>query len=109
MNLGGIKVSSLELEQVLDAHEAVYASAAVGVQPQGEGAEKLIVYVILDRDFERGQLVAELGSMLAENLNPLFKIHDLVVTEQLPRTASNKLMRRKLRSLYKGERKALAE
>ncbi len=109
MNLGGIKVSSLELERVLDAHEAVHASAAVGVQPQGEGAEKLIVYVILSRDLERGQLVAELSSMLAKNLNPLFKIHDLVVTEQLPRTASNKLMRRKLRSLYMREQKALAK
>ncbi len=48
-------------------------------------------------------------SMLAKNLNPLFKIHDLVVTKQLPRTASNKLMRRKLRSLYMREQKALAE
>ncbi len=81
----------------------------MGVQPQGEGAEKLIVYVILSRDLERGQLVAELSSMLTKNLNPLFKIHDLVVTEQLPRTASNKLMRRKLRSLYMREQKALAE
>ncbi len=87
----------------------MHASAAVGVRPQGEGAEKLIVYVILSRDCERGQLVAELSSVLAKNLNPLFKMCDLVVTEQLPRTASNKLMRRKLRSLYKGEQNALAE
>ncbi len=38
--------------------------------------------------------------MIAKKLNPLFKIHDLVTTDELPRTASNKLMRRTLRARY---------
>ncbi len=67
MNLGGIKVSSLELERVVDAHEAVYESAAVGVQPEGEGADKLVVYVIPAREVDTGRLAAELGKMLAES------------------------------------------
>ncbi len=100
MNLGGVKVSSLELEQVLDGHEAVYESAAVGVQLGGEGVEKLIVYLVLARKYEAAQLKAELGSMIAKAVNPLFKIHDLVTTDELPRTASNKLMRRTLRAQY---------
>ena len=103
MNLGGVKVSSLELEQVLNGHEAVHESAAVGVQPGGEGAETLIVYVVLAREYEAAQLKAELGSMIAKTLNPLFKIHDLVPTGELPRTASNKLMRRTLRARYSRE------
>jgi acetyl-CoA synthetase len=37
---------------------------------------------------------------IKRNLNPLFKIHDLVLTEALPRTASNKVMRRVLRDQY---------
>ena len=45
-------------------------------------------------------LKQELGAQLAQKLNPLFKIHDLVLAEQLPRTASGKLMRRKLRARY---------
>ena len=100
MNLGGVKVSSLELEQVLNGHQAVYESAAVGVQLGGEGAETLIVYVVLAREYAATQLKAELGSMIAKKLNPLFKIHDLVPTGELPRTASNKLMRRTLRARY---------
>ena len=46
MNLGGIKVSPLELERIVDGHPAVYESAAVAVQPEGEGAERLVVFVV---------------------------------------------------------------
>jgi acetyl-CoA synthetase len=103
MNLGGIKVSSLELEQVLETHEAVYESAAIAVQPEGEGQEKLVVFVVLRTETEAETLKKELGKRIAKKLNPLFKIHDLVITGELPRTASNKLMRRKLRARYVGK------
>jgi len=100
MNLGGIKVSSLELERVLEHHPAVYEAAAVAVQPGGEGAEKLVVFAVLSDDAAQDELLRDLGKTLAKELNPLFKIHDLVVVDSLPRTASNKLMRRELRARY---------
>jgi acetyl-CoA synthetase len=100
MNLGGIKVSSLEIERVLEHHPAVYEAAAVAVQPGGEGAEKLVVFAVLSDEAEKDDLQRELGTTLGNELNPLFKIHDLVVVDSLPRTASNKLMRRTLRTKY---------
>ena len=100
MNLGGIKVSSLELERVLEHHADVFEAAAVAVQPGGEGAEKLVVFVVLSEDSERDVLLKELAATVAKRLNPLFKIHDLVIVDSLPRTASNKLMRRELRRQY---------
>jgi len=100
MNLGGIKVSSLELERVLDAHPAVFESAAVSIQPEGEGSEHLVVFVVPRGEADPSSLRAELGRLVAEHLNPLFKIHDLVLAADLPRTASNKLMRRELRARY---------
>lgn len=102
MNLGGIKVSSRELETVVDRHPEVFEAAAVSVQPEGEGAEKLVLFVHLTDgagvDTER--LRRELGREIAEHLNPLFKVHEVVVVDALPRTASNKLMRRELRRRY---------
>ncbi|MCZ6574418.1 MAG: AMP-binding protein [Planctomycetota bacterium] len=100
MNLGGIKVGSLELERVLNTHPGVYETAAVGVQPEGEGAERLVVYAVVRGSVDPDSLKQELGAQLAKKLNPLFKIYDLVPAEQLPRTASGKLMRRKLRARY---------
>jgi acetyl-CoA synthetase len=100
MNLGGIKVSSLELERVLEHHPSIYEAAAVAVQPGGEGAEKLVVFAVLSEKADKDELQRELGKTIASDLNPLFKLHDLVLVDSLPRTASNKLMRRELRRQY---------
>jgi acetyl-CoA synthetase len=100
MNLGGIKVSSLELERVLEHQPSVHEAAAVAVQPEGEGAEKLVVFAVLADEVARDELQRDLGKALASELNPLFKLHDLVIVDSLPRTASNKLMRRELRRRY---------
>ena len=102
MNLGGIKVSSIELERAVNDHPAVYESAAVGVPAAGGGAERLVVFVVARRPVDREALREELQSAIAAALNPLFKVHDVEVVEALPRTASNKIMRRQLRARYAG-------
>jgi acetyl-CoA synthetase len=59
-----------------------------------------VVYAIVNDDIPREKLLLELSRLISRNLNPLFKIHDLIITKSLPKTASNKLMRRELRSQY---------
>jgi acetyl-CoA synthetase len=100
MNLGGIKVGSLEIETTLDSHPSVAESAAVGVRPDGAGAERLVIFVRLADEIALDRLRQQLSEILARRLNPLFKIHDLIAVDELPRTASNKLIRRELRDRY---------
>ncbi|MCG6922628.1 MAG: AMP-binding protein [Acidobacteria bacterium] len=100
MNLGGIKVASLELERVVGTHAGVSECAAVAVPPEGGGPERLVLYVVLEDGGSPDGLERELGDRIARHLNPLFKIHDVVVVDALPRTASNKVMRRRLRDEY---------
>ena len=103
MNLGGIKVSSLELERCMDKHPRVYQSAAVAVLPPEGGADLLVVFVVPEAGDkpEPKALRSELQDLVKRELNPLYRIHDVVLVDALPRTASNKIMRRELRKAYK--------
>ncbi len=107
MNLGGIKVSPLELERVVDGHYAVYESAAVAVQPEGEGAERLVIFAVLKADCRKldpKSLKPELQSLVSSGLNPLFRIFRVAIVDELPHTESGKLVRRILRDQMKGKR-----
>ena len=59
-----------------------------------------MLYVVVEEEAAPADLKGELAKRIAEHLNPLFKIHDVVVAESVPRTASNKIMRRRLRADY---------
>ena len=97
MNLGGIKVSSIELEAVMNGHPGVSETAAVAVPEPGGGADRLVVFVV---GAGAPDLQADLQQRIKQRLNPLFRIHDVVVVDKLPRTPSNKVMRRELRADY---------
>ena len=101
MNLGGIKVSSVELERVAENHPAVYEAAAVGARVGSEAVTKLVVFVKLSEPVEPERLQQALQQRIGRELNPLFKIHELIVVDEFPRTASNKLIRRELRTRYR--------
>jgi acetyl-CoA synthetase len=102
MNLGGIKVSSAEIERVLNTVAGVAETAAVGVPPAAGGPSRLVIYAVLEADTEISteELHARFRQVIREHLNPLFRIHDVVLVDALPRTASNKTMRRVLRASY---------
>ena len=100
MNLGGIKVSSAEIERVLNAMEGVIETAAIAAPPPGGGPSLLVVYAVLEK---AGQVQPEMQQVIRRELNPLFKIHEVVAVGELPRTASNKVMRRVLRERYRVE------
>lgn len=96
MNLSGIKVSAAEIERVLAGVAGVGECAAVAVPDRGGGPDRLIVFAAPARSMP--DPLPALQRALAERLNPLFKIAEVRVVDALPRTASNKVMRRELRA-----------
>ncbi len=121
MNLGGIKVSSLELERAINLVPGVRESAAVACSLHG-GPDTLVVFLVLaDANTElpseaKNNLptgtnpaghsetddawLLKLNRVIREQLNPLFKVGQVCIVSQLPRTASNKILRRKLRDQW---------
>jgi len=93
---GGENVSPVEVEAVLLEHPAV-ADAAVTARADPEWGEALVALVV---PRERAGLEpAELRAFCAARLAP-FKVPKAIeLAEQLPRTASGKLLRRQLKGL----------
>jgi acetyl-CoA synthetase len=106
MNLGGIKVGSAEIERVVAGAPGAQEVAAICVAPPDGGPSQLIVCVGTGPSarMDAEKLQQTMQHAIKTRLNPLFKIHDVFVVDQLPRTASNKIMRRQLRTQYERQR-----
>ena len=103
MNLGGIKISSVEIERVLNNISGINETAAIAVKPSEGGPDLLVIYAVPAEETEIDAVTWQQKMQLAikNHLNPLFKIHKVILIASLPRTASNKILRRKLRDEYK--------
>eukprot|EP00536_Pseudo-nitzschia_multiseries_P001634 jgi/Psemu1/181537/e_gw1.21.18.1 len=109
MNIGGIKIGSVEIENVCNLVDNVLETAAIAVSERKGGPSKLVIYVVLKNDVdtegaevEKENLKTAMQTSIKTKLNPLFGISDVVIADSLPRTASNKVMRRVLRDNYSG-------
>ncbi|KAF3437940.1 hypothetical protein FNV43_RR20696 [Rhamnella rubrinervis] len=105
MNLGGIKVSSVEIERICNEVDArVLETAAIGVPPPGGGPEQLVIAVVFKDSNnpkpDLNQLRMSFNSAVQKKLNPLFRVSRIVPLQALPRTATNKVMRRILRQQF---------
>ena len=97
------KVASVELERaVLEAvGELVLEAAAIGAPTPGGGPEQLHLFVVprpgAAAVADEARLLSACQAAVRAQLNPLFKVERVIVVDSLPRTASNKVMRRVLR------------
>ncbi|WP_139956986.1 AMP-binding protein [Flavicella sediminum] len=103
MNLGGIKVSSVQIEALLNGLDFVTESAAIAVAPEEGGPSSLVVYYVEALEISKEEALNKVQKYIKTELNPLFKVVDLVKINNLPRTASNKIKRKELRLLYKSK------
>ncbi|BBN13889.1 protein MpACOS20 [Marchantia polymorpha subsp. ruderalis] len=101
MNLGGIKASAVEIERVCNtANERVLETAAIAIPPLGGGPEQLVIMAVLKDGptIPLETLRKQFATAISTKLTPLFKVSSVEVVSEFPRTASNKLLRRVLRS-----------
>ena len=105
MNLSAIKTSAVEIERTLNRLPNIQETAAIAVAAEDGGPKQLVIYAVLQQQTTENleQLKTMLQQAIKTTLNPLFKIADLIILEALPKTASNKIMRKELRANYRGK------
>lgn len=108
MNLGGIKVGSVEIETVVNSVPGITDTAAIGVPPKDGGPDRLVIFAVADKSAVRDQIKPQMQKAIKEKLNPLFHLHEVIFIDALPRTASNKVMHKDLRKQYQNTSESLA-
>jgi acetyl-CoA synthetase len=105
INLGGIKVGSAELERVILELGEISEVAVIGVPQRNGGPNRLIACVVVHAEErpDQSRLRTRIQEQISQKLSPLYKLNDVYLCAQLPRTASNKVMRRELRCMYERE------
>jgi benzoate-CoA ligase family protein len=99
MKVSGLYVSPAEVESVLASHPAVLESGVVGVL-DADGLVKPCAYVVLKNRFDEGEaLTNELKEYVKSKTQPHKYPRTIIFVEELPKTATGKIQRYKLRQM----------
>ncbi|WP_395694880.1 benzoate-CoA ligase family protein [Piscinibacter sp.] len=99
LKVSGIYVSPFEVEATLVQHPAVLEAAVIGV-PDAEGLTKTKAFVVLKAGAEATD--AELKAFVKDKLAPYKYPRQIAFVADLPKTATGKIQRFKLRELEQG-------
>ena len=103
MNISGHRISTTEVEHALVGNPAVAEAAVVGAADDTTG-QAIVAFVTLKGDLvktdeESVAVVAELRETVATSIGPIAKPRQIILTPELPKTRSGKIMRRLLRDV----------
>ena len=102
MNVAGHRLSTYEIESALVDHPAVAESAVVS-RPDPIVGEAIVAFVTLKAAFHGDEaLIMELREHVATKIGKIARPHSIVLTDDLPKTRSGKIMRRLLRDVAHG-------
>jgi len=105
INVSGHRLSTIEVESALVAHDAVCEAAVVG-RPDAVKGQAIAAFVtIVDREATE-ELRQELRQHVRKMIGALAQPDDLRFTNALPKTRSGKIMRRLLRDIAAGKESA---
>lgn len=101
LKAGGIWVSPLEVENILLAHNAVMECAVIGA-PDDNNLEKPLAFIVLREGYEPSPALESELQQFVKSKTASYKSPRWVrFVQELPRTASGKVQRFKLRQLLK--------
>ena len=103
MNISGHRLSTTEVEHALVGHHAVAEAAVVGASDDTTG-QAIVAFVTLklsadDAEKDYAALIEELRAHVASTISPIAKPRQIILTPDLPKTRSGKIMRRLLRDV----------
>jgi acetyl-CoA synthetase len=99
LNVSGHRLSTMEVESALVAHDKVAEAAVVG-RPDDIKGQAISAFVSLEHGVTpSAELKEELKRWVAKEIGSLAKPDDIRFTDTLPKTRSGKIMRRLLREL----------
>jgi len=103
MNVSGHRISTTEVEHALVGHPAVAEAAVVGANDATTG-QAIVAFVTVkgasDAEGEEGErLVKDLRDHVAREIGPIARPRQILLTPELPKTRSGKIMRRLLRDV----------
>ena len=111
MNISGHRLSTTEVEHALVGHDGVAEAAVVGASDETTG-QAIVAFVTLkfsvadDGDGYR-TIIEDLRNHVAKTISPIAKPRQIIITPDLPKTRSGKIMRRLLRDV--AEHRALGD
>jgi len=102
LNVAGHRIGTMEVESALVEHEHVAEAAVVGIFDEIKG-QAIVAFVTLS-DESRGLVSVDiLIQWVSESIGPIAKPKHIVLTPELPKTRSGKIMRRLLSDIANGK------
>jgi acetyl-CoA synthetase len=103
MNISGHRISTTEVEHALVGHPSVAEAAVVGAADPTTG-QAIVAFVTargsVAEDETKGEaFVQSLRDHVTKEIGPIAKPRQILVTPELPKTRSGKIMRRLLRDI----------
>ena len=102
INVAGHRLGTAEIESALVDHPAVAESAVIGTPHEIKGTA-IVAFVTLRDGFDPSpELADELKGHVVTKIGAIARPQDVLLTADLPKTRSGKIMRRLLRDIAAG-------
>ena len=103
MNVAGHRISTMEVESALVDHPAVAEAAVVGREHELKGTAIAAFVTLKEKGAHGHEIAEELKEHVVKKIGKIARPEEILLTADLPKTRSGKIMRRLLRDIADGK------